>query len=44
MGNSAIIVVIASVLSGIMILLNIQRIDAESSVVQTYMEERSASS
>ena len=39
MGNSALIVVVASVLSGIMILLNIQRIDAESSVVQSYMEE-----
>ncbi len=39
MGNSALIVVIASVLSGIMILLNIQRIDTESSIVQTHMEE-----
>ena len=39
MGNSALIVVVASVLSGILILLNIQRIDAESSVVQTYLEE-----
>ena len=39
MGNSALIVVIASVLSGVMILLNIQRIDTESSIVQTHMEE-----
>ena len=39
MGNSALIVVIASVLSGIMILLNIQRINTESNIVQTQMEE-----
>ena len=39
MGNSALIVVIASVLSGIMILLNIQRINTESNIVQTHMEE-----
>lgn len=39
MGNSALIVVVASVLSGIMILLNIQRINTESNIVQTHMEE-----
>lgn len=39
MGNSALIVVIASILSGIMILLNIQRINTESNIVQTHMEE-----
>ena len=39
MGNSALIVVVASVLSGIMILLNIQRINTESNIVQTHLEE-----
>ncbi len=39
MGNSALIVVAASVFSGIMILLNIQRINTESNIVQTRQEE-----
>lgn len=39
MGNSALIVVVASILSGVLILLNIQRINTESNVVQTHLQE-----
>ena len=39
MGNSAILVVFASVLSGIMIFLNIQRINTEANVVQSNLQD-----
>ena len=39
MGNSAIIVVFASIISGMMIFLNIQRINTEANVVQTYLQD-----
>ncbi len=39
MGNSALIVVLASVFSGILIFLNIQRINTEANIVQTHLQD-----
>ena len=39
MGNSALLVVFASILSGVMIFLNIQKINADSNVVQSQLQE-----
>ena len=39
MGNSALLVVFASILSGLMIFLNIQKINRESNVVQSQLQE-----
>ena len=39
MGNSALLVVFASILSGVMIFLNIQRINTESNMVQSQLQE-----
>ncbi|MEZ4700129.1 MAG: hypothetical protein R2834_07345 [Rhodothermales bacterium] len=39
MGNSALIIVAATVLSGILILTNVQRMSTESQIAQTHMQE-----
>ena len=39
MGNSALLVVFASILSGVMIFLNIQKINTDSNVIQSQLQE-----